>query len=175
MNWEMVRLSDDLAAIRRLYARPIATMPDIMVIDIAARYRHPTLSMGRYYAVMIESEAEQHEFNGFLTADRPAPVAPALLDRRPTAVAGDRITIAVYAPPERDWPWLLLCHWPAAFAASAPADFDLFARGAYTIEMFEDEFASIAGARGLLASLGRHSDVKLTLITRERLPMAGQA
>ncbi|MDB5581518.1 MAG: hypothetical protein JWR80_6694 [Bradyrhizobium sp.] len=175
MNWEMVCLSDDLAAIRRLYARPIVTMPDIMVIEIAARYRHPSLSMGRYYAIMIESDAELHEVNDFLRAVRPAPVAPALLDRRPTAVAGDRITIAVYAPPERDWPWLLLCHWPGAFAALAPAGADMFARGAYTIEMFEDEVGSVAGARGLLASLGRHSDVKLTLITRERLPKAGQA
>ncbi|MDB5575719.1 MAG: hypothetical protein JWR80_895 [Bradyrhizobium sp.] len=171
----MVRLSDDLAAIRRLYTRPIATMPDVMVIEIAPLYRHPTLSMGRYYAIMIESDAELHEVDNFLTADRPAPVAPALLDRRPTAVVGDRITLAVYAPREGGWPWLLLCHWPVAFAASARADADLFARGAYTIEMFEDEVASIAGAKALLASLGRHSDVKLTLITRERLPKAGQA
>ena len=78
MNWEMVRLTDDLAAVRRLYARPLATLPDIMVIDIAVSYRHPNLSVGRYYGIMVETEAELSELDRFLKGERPAAIAPRL-------------------------------------------------------------------------------------------------
>lgn len=139
-------------------------MPDVLVIDIAPLYRHPSLALGRYYGVLIESEDEQREFDAFLALERPAPIPPNLLDRRPSAVRGDRITIATYAPPAPDWPWVLLCHWPANFAAAVPQKGDHFARGAYTHEMYGDEAATIAGARALLDSLARNGVLPLTMI-----------
>lgn len=170
----MVRLTDDLAAHRRLYTRPIATMPDVLVIDIAPAYRHPSLSLGRYYGILVETAEEQSELDAFLRTERPAPIAPSLLDRRPSAVTGDRITIATYAPPVPDWPWVLLCHWPALFTARVPADGDNFARGAYTHEMFLDETETIEGARLLLDSLARNRVLPLTMIPPEDV-VAGRA
>lgn len=170
----MVRLTDDLAALRRLYVRPIATMPDVLVVDVALVYRHPSLSLGRYYGILIETEEEQRELDAFLRAERPGPVPPSLLDRRPSAVSGDRITIVTYAPPAPDWPWVLLCHWPAHFAAAVPADSDYFARGAYTHEMFADETDTVAGAKRLLDSLARNGVLPLTIIPPDSLT-AGRA
>jgi hypothetical protein len=170
----MVRLTDDLAALRRLYTRPIVTMPDVLVIDVAPPYRHPSLGLGRYYGVLIESCDEQREFDAFLQCHRPAPVAPNLLDRRPSAVSGDRITIATYAPPAPDWPWILLCHWPARLAALVPAQGDHFARGAYTHEMYEDAAGTIEGARRLLDSLARHGVPPPTMVSPD-LGASGRA
>src|SRR5258706_8128423 len=101
----MVRLSDSLARRRLLYPRPLATLPDLLVIDVPARFAHPSLSLGRYYGIMIETAAEQEEIDAFLAADRDALVPPSLLDRRPSALATARITMVEYAPPAPTWPW----------------------------------------------------------------------
>lgn len=67
-------------------------MPDVLVIDIAPGYHAPSLSLERYYGIMVES----------------ALVVPDRLDHRPSAIVSDRITIA-NVPPTIGSPWLLLC------------------------------------------------------------------
>lgn len=57
----MIRLTDMLAQRRILYTRPIATLPDIMILDISAAFAGPTLPLGHYYPIVLETEAELRE------------------------------------------------------------------------------------------------------------------
>jgi hypothetical protein len=159
-----MRLVDDLAARRILYGRPLATMPDVLLIDIPSSYASPSLPLGRYYPVIIETDVEYLEMEAFLDRDRPLLVAPDVLDRRASGLRGDDIVFARYAPSAPGWPCLLLCRWPVDYAALVPQNDDHFARGAYTCEVFEtiDELAD-AQAR-LLGVLGSHRPVRLAAL-----------
>lgn len=114
-----MRLSDDLAARRRLYAFPTTMAPALFAIDIPAHYSGAGLLMGRYYPVIAETVEEVAEFERFLHAERPAPVPPDLLDLRPSNRSAGTIAFFEYRPPETGWPWLLLCHWPGDYARHA--------------------------------------------------------
>ena len=57
-----MRLIDDLAARRRLYARPTFTAPAMMVIDIPSHLAGDDLPLGRYYPVILETDEELVEF-----------------------------------------------------------------------------------------------------------------
>lgn len=131
-----IRLIDELAAHRLLYVRAIPTLPDILLIDIPSRFAAPTLPMGRYYPVILETPAEAAEMERFLHTQRSTEVPPDLFDRRPPALITEDILFARYAPPQPGWPWLLLCCWPAAYRAIVPSDNDQFAREIYTSEIF---------------------------------------
>lgn len=131
-----MRLVDHLAARRHLYSRSLATMPDVLLIDVPSVFASPTLPLGRYYPIIIETAAEHAEIAAFLDRDRPKLIAPDLLDRRPSALRGDDIVFARYAPSAPDWPWLLICRWPSDYAAMVPRKGDYFARGTYTSEVF---------------------------------------
>lgn len=144
------------------YSRPLATMPDVLLIDIPAAYASARLSLGRYYPVILETEAEYREIGTFLTADRPRPVAPDIFDHRPSALRGDDIVFARYAPPCPGWPWLLLCRWPEEYVALVPRYGDHFARGAYTSECFEVIEALLDAEQRLFAALGSDRVVHLT-------------
>lgn len=164
----MYALTQDLARTRMLYPRPVPTLPDILVLDIPDRFAHPALPMGRFYPILIETDAERDELDRFLGSARDGPIVPDLLDHRPTQLETGRIVFATYAPPEHDWPFVLLCHWPAAFSAMA-VDTSLFARGAYTSEMFETEAELAAAADRLLEVLGRSSDLSVTFLAAGQL------
>ncbi len=156
-----MRLIYDLAARRILYGRPLATMPDVLLIDIPPVYASPILPLGRYYPVILETDAEIAEMMAFLAMDRPRTVVPDLFDRRPSALLVDDIVVARYAPPRPEWPWLLLCRWPASYTVMVPEQGDYFARGAYTSEVFETlEDLARAEAR-LTGTLGSHCPVHL--------------
>lgn len=159
-----MRLVDDLAARRILYGRPLATMPDVLLIDIPSAFASPSLPLGRYYPVIIETDAEYVEMESFLDRDRPGLVVPDLLDRRPSRLCGDDIVFARYAPSTPGWPCLLLCRWPVDYAAMVPRNGDYFARGAYTCEVFLtlDDLAD-AEAR-LVEVLGSHRPVRLAVL-----------
>ncbi|AOH85560.1 hypothetical protein AWL63_18100 [Sphingomonas panacis] len=131
-----MRLVDELAARRLLYSRSIPTLPDILLIDIPSRFAAPTLPMGRYYPVILETHAEAAEMEQFLQTQRPTEVPPNLFDRRSSALVTEDIIFARYAPLQPDWPWLLLCCWPAAYRAVVHSDSEQFARDQYTSEIF---------------------------------------
>jgi len=156
-----MRLTDDLAARRRLYSRALATMPDVLLIDIPPVFASPSLPLGRYYPVIVETDAEFAEMEAFLDRDRSKPVVPDLLDRRPSALRGDDIVFARYAPPVPGWPWLMLCRWPADYAATVPRNGDDFARGAYTCEVFETVDGLVDAEARLLGVLNSHRPVRL--------------
>jgi hypothetical protein len=154
-------LDDDLAACRQLYSRSLPTLPDILVIDIPSRYAGANLPLGRYYPVILETAAEHAEMESFLVASRPEPVVPDLFDRRPSALHSDDILFARYAPPAAGWPWVLLCRWPTVYTAMVPADGDMFARGAYTVELFGVPADLERSEARLLATLGPHTAIRV--------------
>src|SRR3546814_20732035 len=63
-------LIDELAANRLYDHRPLATLPDILLIDIPLRFSGGGLALGRYYPVILESLAEMHEFEAYLCEPR---------------------------------------------------------------------------------------------------------
>lgn len=159
-----MRLVDDLAARRMLYGRPLATMPDVLLIDIPSVYASPSLPLGRYYPIILETWAERLEMEAFLEQDRPQPVAPDIFDRRPSALRGDDIMFARYKPSHPDWPWLLLCRWPEDCVALVPPGGDHFARGVYSTEVFAT-VAEIERAEALLlAALGAGGPVHIAAL-----------
>jgi hypothetical protein len=172
---EMPSLSETLARKRVTYRRPILTLPNIVVIDVPSEFAHPDLSLGRYYAIMVESGAEARELNAFLDADREFLRAPDLLDHRSSALDATRITLARYEPPIGGWPFVFLCHWPSAYAAAVPERTDLFARGVYTIEMFEDADALSVAAATLIETLASRGEVAFTAIDGETMGTIGRA
>ena len=149
-----MRLIDDLAAARLYYHRPLPTLPDILLIDIPPRFSGGGLALGRYYPVILESLAEMHEFEAFLCEPRTTPVAPALLDRRPSALRTRDIIFARYEPQIPTWPWLLICFWPQSYTAMVLPSADTFARGSYTIDAYSTEEELTDAELKLLATLG---------------------
>lgn len=134
-----------------------------MVIDVPAAFAHPSLPLGRFYPIIAETEAELAEVERFIAEARPRPVRPDLLDHRASGLVADRIIFAAYTPPAAAWPHLLLCRWPAVFVELA-ADPDMFARHAYTTEMFDTAEQLADASNTLLSVLGGGSDMNVTLI-----------
>lgn len=149
-----MRLIDHLAARRIYYQRPLPTLPDILLIDVPSQFSGQGLALDRYYPVIVETVAEAHEFEAFLCERRKRLIAPALLDRRPSALLTEDIIFARYSPPAPNWPWLQLCCWPRHYVALALDPEEAFARGAFTIDAFDDAESIGAAEARLLATLG---------------------
>jgi hypothetical protein len=157
-----------------LYSAPAPTFPSVLVIDIAPEYRGVSLALRRYYPVIIESDEEAREFERFLSVDRPGPCAPDLLDLRPSAVSTEKIIIALYASPGDGWPWAWLCSWPLDLLNRVEQAAD-FARGSYTVELFESEVDTINSTEQLLRTLRAGAEVKIEFLPGELVHPPGQA
>jgi len=160
-----MRLIDDLAATHLFYSPPVPTLPTVLLIDVPARYASPNLPFGRYYPIIVESQDELRELMAYLQQDRPAMIAPSILDHRPSALQASDISLCRYEPPVTGWPWLLLCHWPAPFTQMVPSPHDDFARQAYTTELFLTQGALEDMQLRLLDSLGALHAVNVRLIS----------
>src|SRR3546814_2463742 len=99
----MFSLSTTVARHRIFYPRPILAMPDILMIDMPAEFRSPSLPLGHYHPILIETVAEQHELEAYLEEECQVPPSPDLLDARPSAHPADHITVAHYGPPFENW------------------------------------------------------------------------
>jgi hypothetical protein len=172
----MYSLSQTLARERMLYASPMIAAPSVMLIDMPLRNRGVGLALGRYYAIIMETDEERAELDRFLDEPRSAAVAPDLLDRRPSAMVADNVLISRYEPPEEGWPWVLVCRWPDPYSrvARETPGCDM-ARGCYTMEVFEHledvEEHSIA----LLEQLGTHGELSIRTLTPSSLSQSGTA
>src|SRR3546814_11451551 len=111
-------------------------MPDILMIDMPAEFRSPSLPLGHYHPILIETVAEQHELEAYLEEECQVPSSPDLLDARPSALPADHITVAHYGPPFANWPFVLLCPWPPELTSASPAELRMLVRGAYHIEIY---------------------------------------
>lgn len=154
----MVTLAATTARRKIYYPRPIANLPDILMIDMPRHFVGKRRSLERFHPIMVETAEEQAELDAFLAQERESVVSPDLLDARPSTLARKHLTIAHYGPSKPGWPFMQLCQWPAEFAAKASPEHRLFVRGAYTFELFRDRERLEAASKALLASLDqRHS------------------
>ena len=118
----------------------------------------------RFYPILVETIEEQSEVEAFLAKPRDKVVMPDLLDERPSAFSKEHLTIAHYAPSEAGWPFVLLCQWPAEFAARASSEDRLFMRGIYTFELFPDRKQLEEASRVLLKSLDQEREPHVEIV-----------
>lgn len=172
----MYRLSQTLARERMLYASPMIAAPSVMLIDMPFRNRGEGLALGRYYAIILETDEERAELDRFLDEPRSAAVAPDLLDRRRSAMVSDNVLISRYEPPEEGWPWVLVCRWPEVYSLPArnTRGCDM-ARGCYTMEAFEHPDDLEEHSFTLLGQLGTQGELSIRLLTPQSLSQAGTA
>ena len=171
----MYPLSEHLARRRLLYPSPLISAPSVLVIDLPAAHRGPRLPLGRYYPIIIETDAEETEVERFLAAPRQAPVVPDILDRRPSALWTDHVLVSRYDPPSEGWPWLSVCRWPDSLTSVGAAHGVEMARGCYTMEMFTDVEALEEHSLALIRSLGTQHEISVRLISADTLPAGGNA
>ena len=115
----MVSLSTKVARRRVFYPRPILAMPDILMIDIPAELREPSLLLGRYCPILVETAAEQRELEAYLEEEHEQPCPPDPFASRPSTLPNDHITVAHYGPPVEGWPYVILCRWPPDLTTAA--------------------------------------------------------
>src|SRR4051812_527471 len=113
----MITLGATIARRRIYYPRPLASLPDILMIDMPRRSAARRLALKRFYPIMVETVDEQAEIEAFLAQERDRIVAPDLLDERLSTFPREHLTIAHYRPSQAGWPYVQLCQWPADFAA----------------------------------------------------------
>jgi hypothetical protein len=120
--------------------------------------------LARFYPIMLETIEEQSEIEAFLAEERDLVVPPDLLDERPSTFAREHLTIAHYGPSKTGWPFIQLCQWPVEFAARASSKDRMFARGAYTFELFRDRKRLEEATRVLIASLDRRHALHVEIV-----------
>lgn len=125
------------------------------MIDIPRRFAGERIGRNRFLPIIVETIEEHSELESFIAAERELLVGPDLLGERASTLSKKHLTIAHYAPSESGWPFVLLCQWPAEFAARTSSAGRRFARGAYTVELFPDRRRLEQASKGLLSSLDR--------------------
>lgn len=96
------------------------------------------MPLGRFHPIFVETIDEQRELERFLTAKRESACWPDLLDDRRSVLPARHVTVAQYGPAHREWPYVLLCHWPPNFTRVASRVSAMLARGAYTVDLFSE-------------------------------------
>ena len=160
----MVTLAATLARRRIYYPRPVASLPDILMIDIPRHFASGRPPLKRFYPIMVESIDEQSEVEAFLDKERDLLVPPDVLDERPSTLPRKHLTIAHYGPLEPGWPFVQLCQWPAGFAAKASSPDRIFARGTYTFELFQNRKRLEKASKALLASLDERQALHVEIV-----------
>jgi hypothetical protein len=171
----MVSLSITVAHHRVFFSRPVLAMPDILMFDMSAGFHGANPPLGRYHPILVETIGEQHELEAYLAEERNAPFSTDLFDTRPSVLPADHITIAHYGPPVEDWPYVLLCRWPPILTAAAPEELEIFARGAYTIELFDDHERLEQASDRVLALLKRLPRMRVENILPDWSALPGAA
>jgi hypothetical protein len=160
----MVTLAATIARRRIYYPRPVECLPDILMIKLPRRFATGRRALKRFYPILIETIEEQAEVEAFLAGPREGLVMPDLLAELPSSLSKAHLTIAHYAPSEAGWPFVLLCQWPAEFAARASSQDRLFMRGIYTFELFPDRKALEEASKVLLRSLDREREPRIEIV-----------
>lgn len=160
---------------RKLYPSPLPTTPSVMVIDVALRFRGEHLPLGRYYPIIVETNAEREELERHLEDEEGAGFPPDLLDHRASNLVSDRILISRFDPPAPGWPWVSVTRWPDSFRDAAADHGVSMARGCYTMELFLSDEALEAHSAMLLDGLGSHYPINVRLLSPDTLGAAGRA
>ena len=172
---QMYRLSENLARRRLLYPSPLISAPSVLVIDIPPSARGADLALGRYYAIVLETDTERAELERFLCEPRRGPVPPDILDHRLSALVSDHLLISSYDPPAKGWPWLMVCRWPESLTAGVAAAETSMARGCYTMELFDSREAMEESSLQVIQTLGAEHEIAVRLLAADRMPATGHA
>lgn len=172
---EMYRLSENLARRRVLYPSPLISAPSVLVIDIPPSARGAGLALGRYYAIVLETDAERAELEDFLCEPRRGPVPPDLLDHRLSALVSEHLLISSYDPPAKGWPWLMVCRWPESLTAGVVAARTSMARGCYSMELFNSKEAMEESSVRLIQTLGAEHELAVRLLAADQMSAPGHA
>ena len=172
---QMYRLSEDLARRRVLYPSPLISAPSVLVIDIPPPARGVGLALGRYYAIVLETDAERVELEHFLCEPRRGPVPPGLLDYRRSALVSDHLLISSYDPPAKGWPWLMVCRWPESLTEGVAAAKTSMARGCYSMELFDSREAMDESSLRLIHTLGAEHEIAVRLLAADQMSAPGHA
>ena len=147
----------------------------LQMIDMAAAQKEGTPSFQRFHAILCETIGEQQGAEAYLDQRREGPFPSDPLDARPSTLVADHTTIAHYAPPADNWPYVLLCRWPPDLTAVAPTDLNMFARGAYTVELFDNYDQLEQATERLLALLKRLRKMRVEIVAPDWSPVPGAA
>lgn len=157
-----------MPARRRIYyPRPLASLPDILMIRFPRRFAGGGLSPKVYHPILVETPDEQLEVEAFLAREGDLLAAPSFLDERMSTFPREHLTVAHYRPSKAGWPYVQLCQWPADFAARASSKERLFTRGAYTFELFRDRKRLEDASSALVASLDRRHALHVEIVFPE--------
>ena len=135
----------------------------------------------RYLLIIFRDETSRHDKiaeilnRTGLAASHSAGPIPDLLDRRPSALCANQITLAHYAPPNPVWPDLLLCHWPRAYTQLITPSADMFARGSYTMEILRTAPQIGEQSLMLLETLRAVQDVEVVVVPPSGASISGNA
>ncbi|WP_156407240.1 hypothetical protein [Sphingomonas sp. Root720] len=146
-----------------------------MVIDVPEGNRGEALPLGRYYPIIIETDAEQAELDRFINEPRGRPEIPDLLDHRPSQLQTDHVLISRYDAPADGWPWLCVVHWPEVFAQAADGHGIAMARGRYTMELFARSEGVDAHCVALLDGLRSQYEISVRMVSADQLAAPGNA
>jgi len=171
----MVLLTTDVAERRVFYPRPVAPMPDLLMIDVSADDGEGAPPPRRFHAILCETIGDQQRAEDYLDERRDGWFSTDVLDARPSTLPTDHTTIAHYAPPAKHWPYVLLCRWPPDLTAAAPSDLNMFARGAYTVELFDDHDQLEQATERLLALLQRLQRTRVEIVSPDWSAVPGAA
>lgn len=160
----MISVSGAVAGNRVFYPRPVAPMPDLLMIDLSAGCPGSAGSSGRFQPILCETIFEQQEVEACLDEASGAPDPADFLDNRPSVLPPGHTTIAHYGPPADGWPYVLLCRWPPELTAVAPKDLNMFVRGTYTVELFDDHDQLELATERLLALLKRLKRMRVEIV-----------
>lgn len=146
-----------------------------MLIDVPLENRGAALALGRYYPIIVETDAELAELDRFLEETRSQPTAPDLLDRRPSQLWSPNVLISRYEPPLPGWPWLCVVRWPEPFVQAAIDQDVEMARGCYSMAAFQEPDEVDAHCIDLLENLGTCGELSVRLLTADRIGSGGHA
>jgi len=105
----MVSLNPDVARHRVFYPRPVAPMPDILMIDMSAGSGEAAPSFRRFHAILCETIDEQQDVEAYLDQPRDGPFPSDPLDARPATLPSAANSTVIEAPrPNRAQ--VALCH-----------------------------------------------------------------
>lgn len=168
----MVSLNTRVARRCVFYPRPILAMPDILMIELPPELREPSLPLGRYRPIFVETATEQGELEAWFENGGEQPDLLDSLASRSSTLPGDYVTVAHYGRPAEGWPFVLLCRWPRNLA-TALEELRMFARQAYTIELFAEREQLEQATDRLLVVLKQRGTARIEIVTPDWSPPPG--
>jgi hypothetical protein len=150
---EMARIPPRPALRRMIYPRPVADLPDILMVDVPSEKLSNAVGE-RFHPILVETAAELGEIDQWLGRPPRGTWWPYDFNHRPSLLATPQVVIAHYAPLTYGWPFVLLCRWPDSVIALARPGGELL-RDCYTCDLFMSHARIEIASDALVAAIER--------------------